>query len=107
MRSRCGSASTTSCSPDALERVERLRTTTPRLVLGGAPDLGERVRDLTDRETACCPYFTLTIDEPPVPDADHSKVADVDVTVPAVQSDVLDTIAERARTVDDVVGSRR
>lgn len=71
--------------PARWSEVERLCTTTLRLVLGGARDLGEGVRDRTDRETARCWFFTFTIDERPVPDADSSKVVDFDVTVPADQ----------------------
>lgn len=72
----------------AVRRVER-HGTTVRLSLSGEPGLVERVRDLTDRESSCCSFFTFTI----------SGTADdltLDVTVPRLHQDIVDAMADRA-----------
>ncbi|MEO3842790.1 hypothetical protein [Streptomyces sp. CNZ287] len=43
--------------PVSLSRPEPLRL---RLVLAGGPEVGERVRDLAERESGCCSFFTFT-----------------------------------------------
>ncbi|MEU8287645.1 hypothetical protein AB0C01_25290 [Micromonospora sp. NPDC048905] len=46
-------------------------------------------RDLTDRESSCCSFFTFTINR----DADALRLA---VQVPAAHVDILDALAHRA-----------
>lgn len=48
-----------------------------------------RARDLTDRETECCSFFTFTFTA-------ASGILTLDVEVPPNRSDVLDALAARA-----------
>ena len=46
-------------------------------------------RDLAARETQCCSFFTFTF-------TSHGDTVQMDVRVPAVQTEVLDALAARA-----------
>ena len=73
----------------AVRRVER-RGETVRLLLGGGAGLVDRVRDLTDRETRCCSFFTFTI-------TGSDDNLTLDISVPPARQEILDALAERAR----------
>ncbi len=60
-----------------------------RIHLVGSPGLSDRVRDLTDRETACCSFFTFLIEGG---DTDLTLT----VSVPPPRRDVLTALADRA-----------
>ena len=61
-----------------------------RMYLSGGAGLAERVRDLTERETACCSFFTFGVDG-----SDRDLV--LDISVPPDRREILDALAERAR----------
>lgn len=48
------------------------------------------------RETNCCSFFTFTVSAEPTTDGERVTV---DVRVPAPYADVLQSLAERARTL--------
>lgn len=73
----------------AVRRVER-RGDGVRLHLAGEAGLVEQVRDLTERETSCCSFFTFAVDG-----TDHDVV--VDISVPPGRQEILDALAGRAR----------
>jgi hypothetical protein len=60
-----------------------------RLTLAGPPALGERVRDLTDRESSCCSFFTFTI-------GGGGDAVTLDISVPPERQHILDALADRA-----------
>jgi hypothetical protein len=60
-----------------------------RIHLVGSAGLSDRVRDLTDRETACCSFFTFLIE------GDDTDLT-LTVSVPPERRDVLTALAERA-----------
>ena len=60
-----------------------------RLRLTGDDGLLERVRDLTTRESACCSFFTFTID------STESDLT-LEITVPPERRDILAALADRA-----------
>jgi hypothetical protein len=71
----------------ALTAQQRLAPTRLRWVLEPAAE--QTARDLTERESACCSFFTFTL----------TRAADrllVDVRVPPAYVDVLDALAERS-----------
>jgi hypothetical protein len=61
-----------------------------RVGLSGDSGLSDRVRDLTERESACCSFFTFTLD------GDDSDLT-LEITVPPEYLDILVALAERAR----------
>ncbi|TDD97126.1 hypothetical protein [Jiangella asiatica] len=65
-----------------LRAATRTSPTTLRLELDGDPATAATTRDLTDRETTCCSFFTFTTT------ASAGALA-VDVAVPAVHAEVL------------------
>jgi hypothetical protein len=69
--------------------VER-RGTGVRVRLTGDDGLADRVRDLTNRETSCCSFFTFTIDGT---DADLT----LNISVPPARQEILDALAARAQ----------
>jgi hypothetical protein len=71
----------------ALRELLRPTATSLRLVLD--PSAARTARELTERETACCSFFTFTITD--VGDELH-----VEVGVPPVHLAVLDALADRA-----------
>ena len=60
-----------------------------RIHLVGEPGLVERVRDLAERETQCCSFFTFLIEGT---DQDLT----LDVSVPHARRGLLDALAIRA-----------
>ncbi|WP_027341517.1 hypothetical protein [Hamadaea tsunoensis] len=71
---------------------------TPRhlgLTLPGGEQLASTVRDLAERETQCCSFFTFTVTTP------APGVVRLDIEVPAGHVDVLDTLQARAALVRD------
>jgi hypothetical protein len=73
---------------EAVQSVERAELSV-RMHLKGPSGLRETVRDLAERETACCSFFTFVVDGT---DADLT----LDVTVPQGRADILDGLADRA-----------
>ena len=73
------------------DSVERLSPQHLRLHLHGNADLEAKARDLTDRETQCCSFFTFTVTP-----AGPGRVT-LDIQVPPRRREVLDRFAERAR----------
>jgi hypothetical protein len=73
-----------------LQQAQRLSAQALRLTLAGAVDLESRVRDLADRESACCTFFTFTVAAP------QPGLVTLDVEVAATYVDVLDALADRA-----------
>lgn len=61
-----------------------------RMQLTGTEGLLERVRNLAARETACCSFFTFTIEGT---DQDLT----LDISVPPAHQEILDALAERAQ----------
>ncbi|MET7672052.1 hypothetical protein [Micromonospora luteifusca] len=78
---------------DAVRGVDRLSAQHLRLQLDGAAQVEETARDLTERESSCCSFFTFDLSRP---DPDSLSL---DVRVPAAHVDVLDALAERAASV--------
>jgi hypothetical protein len=74
--------------------VERVAPTRLVLTLTGPPDLAAQVKDLTDRESSCCSFFTFTLSTEDGSGAE-SRVR-LDVVVPAARVEVLDALAARA-----------
>ncbi|MDG4840813.1 hypothetical protein O7631_30165 [Micromonospora sp. WMMD967] len=81
---------------DAVRGLERLSAQHLRLQLDTATRVEEAARDLTARESSCCSFFTFDLSRP---DADSLSL---DVRVPAAHVDVLDALAERAKSVRTV-----
>ena len=76
----------------SLITVERPRQDEVRLVLRGPDELRHQVRDLADREAACCSFFSFTVT---TSNGDPRSVL-VDIAVPANRTDVLSALADRA-----------
>ena len=74
---------------DELRSVSRPDTHLLRLVLSGGSGTEQRTRDLVDRETGCCSFFTFTL-------AAESEALVLDVEVPAAHRNVLDALQARA-----------
>lgn len=83
---------------DALQAAERLGPTRLRMALRGPRGLEDRVRDLADRETDCCSFFTFTIETAPTTEHADSERVELDVDVPAAYKDVLDAMTQHAQT---------
>jgi hypothetical protein len=75
---------------DAVRRVERLDGTV-RLHLVGDPGLRDRVRDLVDRESQCCSFFSFDI-------AGTDRELDLVVSVPPERAALLAELAARAES---------
>ena len=73
---------------DAVRAVERTDDGV-RLLLGGETGLVDRVRDLTDRETSCCSFFTFGI-------AGTDDALTLDIAVPPARREILEALADRA-----------
>lgn len=71
----------------AVRGVDRPGPTRLSLTLADAPGRAERVRDLTDRESACCSFFTFELGT-----GDPMRL---DICVPPSHRDVLDALAAR------------
>jgi len=63
-----------------------------RIHLEGDSSLRDRVRDLAERETACCSFFTFVIEG-------SSSAVVMDVSVPENRREILDALASRAEEV--------
>jgi hypothetical protein len=73
----------------ALRQVERPEPTRLHLRLTGPPDLAATLRDLTERESRCCSFFTFAVTDSP------GEVV-VDITVLPAYAEVLDALTHRA-----------
>lgn len=73
----------------ALRRVER-RGSDVRMHLAGDEDLVDWVRDLTDRETSCCSFFSFAI-------TGGEEDLTLDISVPPARQEILDALAARAQ----------
>lgn len=82
----------------AVRGVERVEPTRLRLLLDASFE--EAARELTDRETSCCSFFTFTFTP-----AGEGRVL-LETRVPAAQSGVLDGLAVRATTAAGPPASR-
>ena len=91
-----------------LVAVDRVDATRARLVLAAGPrrqadEFTAAVRDLTERESACCSFFTFTIDAQLPGPASAGRVAArpghvvLDIEVPPAHVDVLAALVTRAR----------
>jgi hypothetical protein len=67
----------------ATQVVSATRQAPTRLVLQLRPGCAEAVRDLTDRESRCCSFFTFTV-------LDEPDAVVLDIEVPAAYQGVLD-----------------
>lgn len=72
----------------AVRSVER-RGADVRIHLSGEDGLLDRVRDLADRESSCCSFFTFTIDG-------TGEDLTLDISVPPARQEILDAMAARA-----------
>lgn len=77
--------------------------TRARLVLAGDADLPDRVKRLTNAETACCSFFTFTLTSVSAGPSDRSSgdgdlgaVVALEVEVPTARADVLAALVEQA-----------
>ena len=75
--------------------VERISSTRLRMILEGQTDFATRTRDLAERETACCSFFTFDVSELAGSSADVVRLQ-LDIGVPQARADVLDALAQRA-----------
>jgi hypothetical protein len=73
----------------ALRGQHRLSSTALRWDLDPAAEAA--VRDLTTRESSCCSFFTFTLQS-------GDAALRLDIEVPAAYAEVLDALAQRART---------
>jgi len=73
----------------AVRRVEH-RGAGVRLHLTGEAGLAEQVRDLAERETSCCSFFTFGIEG-------SDEELTLDISVPPARQEILDALAERAQ----------
>jgi hypothetical protein len=78
----------------AVRQVERVHHTRLRLTLAGSAGLAATVRDLAERESRCCSFFTFEVLSP---EPGHAVL---DITVPAAYVEVLDVLAARATGPD-------
>lgn len=74
---------------EAVTGVERAGNSA-RLHLSGDDRLADRVRDLADRESACCSFFTFAIETQP-------QGLTLHITVPPQRMDILSSLADRAQ----------
>ncbi|MBB5868059.1 hypothetical protein F4553_001438 [Allocatelliglobosispora scoriae] len=72
-----------------VEQVDRIGSSRLRLALAGSASLVGAVRDLAERENACCSFFHFTITKP-----QPGRVL-FDIDVPPTQADLLDALARR------------
>ena len=75
----------------AVRRVERLGGDV-RMHLTGPGGLVDRVRDLADRESSCCSFFTFVVNG-------TDRDLTLDISVPPARQEILDALAERAQEV--------
>ena len=72
-----------------LSDVSRISDTTVELTLLGGDAVADATRDLADRETACCSFFSFGVHA-------EGQTVRVRVDVPPNHTDVLAALAERA-----------
>lgn len=72
---------------------ERLTPKHLRVTLAGGEELADAVRDLAERETQCCSFFTFTVGTP------TAGVVRLDIEVPDGHVEVLDALQARATLV--------
>jgi hypothetical protein len=68
--------------------VSATRRSPTQLVLQLRPGCADTVRDLTERESQCCSFFTFTV-------RDEPDAVVLDIVVPAAYQDVLDGMERR------------
>ena len=73
----------------AARRVDRDSEDGVRIRLAGEPGLVERIQELTQRESACCSFFTFSLEG-------SDQDLELHVSVPAERRDILDALADRA-----------
>lgn len=78
-----------------VRQAERVDATRLRLKLSGPDELEDTLRDLTERESQCCSFFTFTVT------TDRPGHAVLDIGVPAAHIDVLDALTRRATSQSD------
>ncbi|MER8036578.1 hypothetical protein [Streptomyces hydrogenans] len=71
-----------------LVTVSRPETRRLRLDLTGVPDVERQVRDLADRESGCCSFFTFTTTR-------SEDLVGLDIEVDPAHVGVLDALADR------------
>jgi hypothetical protein len=74
----------------ALRSVDRLGDRHLRVRLAGGPGLAASVRDLAERENACCAFFRFTVTRDTTADG---EAVTLDVEVPETYVEVLDGLA--------------
>lgn len=79
----------------AVTAVDRVDATQATLTLTGAQGIAARARDLADRETACCSFFTFAI-TPAEATTATQEVIRMSISVPNAQAAVLATLVDRA-----------
>jgi hypothetical protein len=78
-----------------LKQVEQVGPRQARMVLVGPVGFADRVRDLADRETACCSFFEFTVSMERSGDAELEAVR-LQIGVPSTQTEVLAALTGRA-----------
>jgi hypothetical protein len=87
----------------ALRGVEPVDPTHARLRLTGPVGLADTVRDLTERETRCCSFFTFTLrPDPPGTAGGDPETLVLEIQVPHQYTAVLASLVDRA----DLAGRR-
>jgi hypothetical protein len=77
----------------SMRGAERVAPQHLRVTLSGGPDLAHAVRDLADRETQCCSFFSFSVDAP------RRGVVQLDIEVSVEHVDVLDALESRSALV--------
>ena len=77
-----------------VERGSAAPATAARLLLTGDGGLPAKVRELTAAESACCSFFTFTINAPS--SSNDQATVTLDITVPPEHGDVLAALVNRA-----------
>jgi hypothetical protein len=80
---------------NAVRNGERVTDTHLRLALTGGSDLEATVRDLAERESDCCSFFTFRIS------AHAPGQVTLDIEVPPAHADVLSALGQRADAIHD------
>jgi hypothetical protein len=73
----------------SLRRLDRNEPTGLKMQLDPTPDVAARTADLVMRETGCCSFFTFAL-------VATGGELQLDITVPATQTGVLDALQARA-----------
>jgi hypothetical protein len=76
---------------ERLVRVERLSTTRARIELRSGDGTVALARDLTERETACCSFFSFAV-------SGTDDATTIEVGVPVSRADVLEALVARAES---------